>query len=298
MDTIRKIDGFTSQKLIVLPDDILNKISKHPLVAPLYVTDTGYFPEAKYHYRERPDGIGAYILIYCAGGEGWIQLQEGRKQWLRKGFAAVIPAGAGHRYASSEDHPWSIYWWHMKGEQAAVFFEDFDKQPEPLLLGAQQNANVVRLFEEGYEILQKGYSLNHMIYVSQLAAYLAVMLRLPQLLSADSNRQPGNKGNMDGTIRYMSEHLEGRLTLAELASQANLSVPHLTHRFKQATGYSPVDYYLRLKIQRACQMLDLTDQSIKEISHRLGFQDPYYFSRLFKKIMGKPPTEYRETRKG
>ncbi|MGE7057069.1 helix-turn-helix domain-containing protein, partial [Paenibacillus glucanolyticus] len=77
-----------------------------------------------------------------------------------------------------------------------------------------------------------------------------------------------------------------------------LSVPHFTFRFKEATGYSPIDYYLRLKIQLACQHLDLTGQSIKEISHRLGFQDPYYFSRLFKKIMGKSPSDYRDTRKG
>lgn len=70
------------------------------------------------------------------------------------------------------------------------------------------------------------------------------------------------------------------------------------HLFKQVTGYSPIDYYMRLKIQRACQYLDLTDYSVKEISKNVGIEDPYYFSRMFSKIMGQSPSDYRKRQKG
>ncbi|KAA2301349.1 helix-turn-helix transcriptional regulator, partial [Clostridioides difficile] len=86
--------------------------------------------------------------------------------------------------------------------------------------------------------------------------------------------------------------------LKELAAHARLSVPHYSQLFKQATGHSPIDYFLRLKIQHSCRYLDFTDWTVKQISSELGFKDPYYFSRLFSKMMGRSPTDYRNKSKG
>ncbi|WP_230875587.1 AraC family transcriptional regulator [Paenibacillus campinasensis] len=275
----------------------MNEAASHPLVRPLYVTDIGYFPHALHHYRERPEGPKAFLVIYCIEGEGWYQLEGSKPYPLRKGQVAVIPPEVPHAYASSEANPWSIYWWHMNGEYAHSHYEGFLASAEAARIPVESSRRIVELFEESYTLLQRGYTLHHIIHVSQLAGHLASILRLSRL-QPDARREHGPKHDMNETLRFMTEHLEGQLTLRELAAQANLSVPHFTHRFKEATGYPPIDYYLRLKIQRACQHLDLSDASVKEISLRLGFQDPYYFSRLFKKIMGKSPTDYRDTRKG
>ncbi|MBB3131016.1 AraC-like DNA-binding protein/mannose-6-phosphate isomerase-like protein (cupin superfamily) [Paenibacillus rhizosphaerae] len=368
MEKIRKPDGFKSEKLIVLPDHILMESSSHPLVRPLYVTDTGYFPRALHHYRERPEGSEAVIVIFCMEGEGWYRLGNDRVQPVGQGQAIVIPAQTPHAYGSSEKHPWSIYWWHFKGEQTEAFFEGFGPGPGPghepgnvpeaeeastdvcecdkwnigaiagtaeglsddktalgvgapgapdggnlteppsrpaktaavslpVTLPPDKARQLAELFHEGYALLEQGYTLNHIIYVSQLAHHLAAMLRLCRLQPQDGIFR-NSQHDITQTVRYMMDRLEGTVTLKQLAAQARVSVPHFTQRFKEATGYSPIDYYLRLKIQLACRHLDLTEQSVKEISHRLGFQDPYYFSRLFKKIMGKSPSEYRGTRKG
>ncbi|ANA78543.1 AraC family transcriptional regulator [Paenibacillus glucanolyticus] len=297
MDTLRKPDGFQSQKIIVLPDRIMQEAARHPLVQPLHVTDIGYFPRALHHYRERPEGSGAYIVMYCVEGEGWCRMNGHKVVRLLKGQVVVIPPGTPHAYASSEQHPWSIYWWHMKGQSAGDYYEGFSDAAEPAVIPVDQSRRMVELFQESYDLLQKGYTLNHIIHVSQLAGHLAAIIRLARLQPQHGLQLP-HKHDLDETLRFMTEHLERNVSLKELAAYANLSVPHFTFRFKEATGYSPIDYYLRLKIQLACQHLDLTGQSIKEISHRLGFQDPYYFSRLFKKIMGKSPSDYRDTRKG
>lgn len=275
----------------------MKEYAQHPLIRPLHITDIGYFPHALHHYRERPAGSEAYIVIYCIEGEGWYRLDDHKTQVLQKGSAVVIPAQMAHEYASSEEHPWSIYWWHMKGENAADFFPGAIGHTEPIPVPVEKSLKIVELFDECYELLQKGYSLNHIIYVSQLACHLAAILRFSQLQPLSSLQQR-NKHDIERTVKFMIEHLESHMTLSDLAAQANLSIPHFTHMFKKATGYAPIDYYLRLKIQLACQHLDLTEHSIKEISHRLGFEDPYYFSRLFKKIMGRSPSEYRDTRKG
>ena len=68
---------------------------------------------------------------------------------------------------------------------------------------------------------------------------------------------------------------------------------HFQRQFKRSTGHSPHDYYLRLKIRRACGYLAGSSLRIGEISERLGFQDPFYFSRLFHRITGQSPRTYR-----
>ncbi|RJX39571.1 AraC family transcriptional regulator [Paenibacillus pinisoli] len=297
MDTIKKQDGFMSQKLIVLPDNIIAEYATHPLIRPLYITDIGCFPQALHHYRERPAGSAAYIVMYCIAGEGWVSLSGQKRQILHKGSVMVIPANMPHEYGSSETDPWTIYWFHMKGENAGSFFEGIDQYTAPTLVSVEHSAKIIELFHQCYDLLQKGYSLNRIIYVSQLACHLAALIRFSQQQPHVPGKQK-KKHDLELSLQFMSDHLEQNISLQQLADQAHLSVPHYTHVFKKMTGYSPIDYYLRLKIQLACQYLDLTEQSIKEISIRLGFQDPYYFSRLFKKIMGKAPLVYRNTRKG
>ena len=68
--------------------------------------------------------------------------------------------------------------------------------------------------------------------------------------------------------------------------------------FKQQTGYAPIDYFIRLRMHRACQFLDNTGMSVKAIATTLGYEDPLYFSRLFRTVNEASPIAYRRMRKG
>ena len=65
---------------------------------------------------------------------------------------------------------------------------------------------------------------------------------------------------------------------------------------KKKTGYAPIDYFIRLKIQKACELLETTDQQVGEMGYSLGYPDIDYFSRLFKKVVGLSPRQYRAER--
>lgn len=95
-------------------------------------------------------------------------------------------------------------------------------------------------------------------------------------------------------IDYMQQHVSGKLTLSDMAAHVNLSASHFAAVFQKKTGFAPIEYFNHLKIQRACQHLQFTDERIKEISAALGIEDSYYFSRLFKKMIGVSPAQYRE----
>jgi AraC-like DNA-binding protein len=81
--------------------------------------------------------------------------------------------------------------------------------------------------------------------------------------------------------------------LSEIAESVNVSVSHYSFLFRQKTGFAPMEYFNQLKIQKACQYLLFTDLRIKEIAQQLGIDDPYYFSRMFTRLMGLSPKEYR-----
>ena len=67
--------------------------------------------------------------------------------------------------------------------------------------------------------------------------------------------------------------------------------------FQRETGIPPISYLARLKIQKACQYIELSDLKLQDISLALGFEDPAYFSRSFTRIMGMSPSEYRKREK-
>jgi AraC-like DNA-binding protein len=96
---------------------------------------------------------------------------------------------------------------------------------------------------------------------------------------------------------FMEQHYNQRIKIPSLAAQANVSVSHFFKIFKEETGYAPLVYLNRLKVERACDWLVTTAWSIKLISANLGYNDPLYFSRVFKSFIGMAPKAYRRSKK-
>jgi AraC family transcriptional regulator of arabinose operon len=101
---------------------------------------------------------------------------------------------------------------------------------------------------------------------------------------------------VDSAIHFMQEHINDNISLIGLSKAYNYSVSRFSNLFKQKTGYAPIDYFLQMKMQKACQLLDFSDRSIKDIAFSMGFEDPYYFSKRFRKIIGVSPKKYRTSR--
>ena len=92
---------------------------------------------------------------------------------------------------------------------------------------------------------------------------------------------------------YIHEHLREPITLAQLARVARLSPTHFARVFKQQFAVSPLYYVIQKRIALACSLLTETGMPMKQISEAVGYDDPYYFSRLFHKVTGVSPTQYR-----
>jgi len=296
VDARRKMDGFREQRLVVLPEHMQRELAQHALTRDLFVSDIGFFPRAEYHYRERPDGADSHIFIYCIKGEGAVELEGRPAAPVTPGSLAVIPAGVPHRYWAAERHPWSIYWFHLKGGHAGEFIRIYGLSHEPFELPGPLAQTFVALVDQAIAMIAgRPYALPVHIHCAQTMRWLLSGMG-QALLEADSGRKPGTR--LELAIRYMKEHIATTVRLPELARHTGISRQHLNHLFKRETGFSPIDYFLRLKMHHAANMLDTTDLTVKEVAAAVGMPDPYYFSRLFKKMIGQSPTGYRNIPKG
>ena len=288
MSPIRLKDGFTGQKMLELPDNIIVENQAEHLASKLYPCNIGYFPNANFHYIDRVSGSSNFILIYCVSGEGWYKLDQ--KYLVKAGQYFILPANKHHSYGADLKQPWTIYWLHFAGETAEDIWQIYSSNHFPLAaIPFSQHRN--QLFDQIYNLLEKGYSKEHIRFTSLAMNHLIGSFLYPKLFdSQNDNKVPEMT---DCAIEFMEANISGQITLKQLAEHVRYSAPHLMAEFKKKTGYSPIDYHNRLRIQKACQYLDLTDIRIKEVSYMLGFKDPYYFSRIFTKIIGKSPKAYK-----
>ncbi|NEW07386.1 helix-turn-helix transcriptional regulator [Paenibacillus sp. SYP-B3998] len=93
-------------------------------------------------------------------------------------------------------------------------------------------------------------------------------------------------------IQYMRENLDTEIALTQLASVANVSSPHLIRLFKKQTGYTPHQYFIRMRVERSKVLLQSGKDSLKAIASLAGFADQGHFTRLFKRFTGITPMQY------
>lgn len=125
-----------------------------------------------------------------------------------------------------------------------------------------------------------------------LEFFLAVLQELrAQKIAGDTTAA------IEMTQDYMVQHYQDPLTLESLAQMAGLSVSHYSRLFRKIIGYSPIDYLTHLRMDRAKELLALSDYRLKSIANSVGYSDEFYFSRMFKKVVGVSPREYAKRHK-
>ncbi|MBO9619584.1 MAG: AraC family transcriptional regulator [Niabella sp.] len=282
-------DGFSGELQINIPRDIvIHQLRKKQFLGNLFITHIGYFPKAKFHYRERSHGCPDNILIYCVDGKGHYQTETAGYTLLPEHFF-ILPAGKFHMFQADIRDPWSIYWVHFSGDMLKAFNHLINVEDFIAPTKITKDNGIIEQWSNIYSALSAGFSVQHLTYATfcfykLLAFFICPVDLVPPVIKKDP---------ISASIAYMKTNIDAALSVQELAGQQQLSNSHYMMLFKSKTGTSPIDYFIRLKIQYACQLLKQSDLKIGEISAKLGYDDVFYFSRLFKKITGNAPSFYR-----
>jgi transcriptional regulator GlxA family with amidase domain len=154
----------------------------------------------------------------------------------------------------------------------------------------------IALFEEVLEVVEQGYAFSQLLQAGQALSHLfAVLVRRAREKAREVD---DTEQRIAASIDYLEAHLERSIDVHALAKLAGLSPSHYSALFKARTGYAPIDYLTRVRVHRACQLLDTTKSSVKSIAASVGYKDQMYFSRVFRAINDVSPSEYRQLRKG
>lgn len=284
----------TGRQRIEIPKTVLRShVLNNKLLQTLYVGSLGYYPHAKGHYTYRKKGLPENFLFYCVDGQGWFKIENERFD-VRPNEFFILPQNKEHAYGSNDSDPWSIYWIHFGG----TALPDFNAMPRvkehfrPAHIKASDT--IVLLFKKIYQTLESGYSIDNLMFSNLcLGQFLTLFLFNARHFEANVAKPD----IIDDAIRYMQENINSNISLQELCQHFFYSPSRFSSLFKQRTGYSPIDYFIQLKMQKASQLLDFTEESIKAIASQFGFDDPYYFSRRFRKTIGVSPKKYRSIKK-
>lgn len=239
-----------------------------------------------------PEGAAStkeILLFYCAKGRGWCEIEQNRHEVVA-GQLLVVPAKAQRIYGNCWECSWSVIWIQLAAINMDGFVSGLNGAAQISNLGSREQTQMLALFQEALKALEMPCP-QGLLQVSQ---------RAMEFLDTSNSSQRENcqietdsAAKIGRTIEYMKQHLNEPLRAATLAAVANMSLPHYFAQFKRLIGSSPIDYLIKLRMEHARRLLAETSWSVKEVAVSLGYDDPLYFSRVFKSINQAPPSDFR-----
>lgn len=279
-------DGFPGQRMLVLPRPRVREALQLPGTAHLVVTDCGYFPDAQSHGRVRTTPIPQAVVIVCSRGSGWYETPTGRSP-VRAGQVLILPPGLPHAYGADDDDPWTVWWLHVEGRDLAEFLVAAGMTVESPLRDLADVYRVVALIAEVLHWMERDTT------TASILASAGAAWHLMALLASDRTAGDTRSGSIDRAADFLRDHVDERVTVAELAAMVRMSPSHFSTLFKRQFGYPVLQYQTQLRMTRARELLDTTELPISTIAARAGYPDSFYFARQFKKSHGVTPMRYR-----
>lgn len=228
-----------------------------------------------------------YLIHYIMSGEGTFTIDT-RTYKLRAGQLFIIyPSQAVSYYADDVD-PWEYAWVGFNGIEAERLLQLTDFSRENPVVSYNDSSKLRKHLLDIYN------SSGSAVYnESKMTGHL--YLFLSSLISMSDGSRKGNGGNMtyvEKALKFIQYNYSNDISVEDIAASVGLSRSHLHRIFVQNLSVSPNEFLIKFRINKACSLLKSSDLPINSIAGSVGFSDPLYFSRVFKKIKGTPPSKY------
>ena len=259
---------------------------------PLFVTSCGTYhlintPKFSTH---RPEGRIDYQILYVASGRTSFYI-DGVEQTIPAGNMIIYRPGEEQQYSYyGVDHP-EVYWLHFTGGNVHNLLRKYGITDKMYIIRTGISLEYKRIF---LQIIQE-LKLCRVDYEALAVNYFEQLL---VLIHRQLEQTPREKSQfliqeIDSAIRFFHENYHTPISIEEYASSHHMSVSWFIRSFKEYTGSTPTQYILSLRISNAQTLLGSTNYNITEIAEIVGYDNPLYFSRLFRKQSGMSPSEFR-----
>ena len=275
-------DTVSSHRIIYTPSEF----AKTSL---LYLQETGEIKAQRPHTKSR-SGLDSFLFFIVLSGLGELQY-NGNKYTLKPNDCIFIDCKQPYAHITSDD-PWQLKWVHFDGQSMLSVYNKYVNRGGEPAFTVEQPEQYVSLLNDVFRIASSDDYIRDMKINEKLSSLLTL------IMSKSSN--PGKvhtatkRSELSAIKAWLDENYSAKISLDELSNQFYIDKFYLSKIFKEKYGITINAYVSQKRITEAKQLLRFSDKTIEQISCEIGISDPNYFTRLFRKIEGITPGEYRK----
>lgn len=233
-----------------------------------------YGPEIRTHYL--------FVLV----DKGSAVLYDNNKTLFGEHDLLIMFPNEKVHYEALE--PWTISWLGLYGEAIDKFIKILGATPENPIIH-------VSMYNELHSIIEKIYTLSNELSLSSKISITALIYEFFSVLVQNSDNIKRNDPTKSA-LKIIDYNYSSQISIEQIAQSLTLNTSYFSRLFTEQVGMSPKQYILNKRIERAKELLELTDASIGEVATSVGYEDQLYFSRIFKKHVGISPNEYKKSK--
>ena len=256
----------------------------------LHLQEVGELQAQKPHTSKRTNLL-SYLFFIVEAGSGTLHY-NGECYTLSKGDCVFLDCKYSYSHCTSEDL-WKLKWIHFYGPSMNEIYDKYIQRGGQPCFSSYKTKDYSALLTELYTVASSEDFVKDMIINEKISSLLTLLMAESWNPDTDTFRS-NSKRNLSEVKNYLTQNYTHKITLDELADIFYINKFYLTRLFKEQFGVSINTYLLQTRITHAKHLLRFSDLSIEKISQECGMNDANYFSRMFKKVEGVTPGEYRK----
>lgn len=256
----------------------------------IHLQETGSLKATRPHTSQR-ENLASYLFFLVCSGGGTLNY-AGETFPLHTGDCVFLDCQKPYSHRTSEDL-WQLRWAHFYGPNMNSIYEKYKERGGGPCFHPASPLPYDRLLQRLYETASSEDHVRDMRIFETLTSLLTLLMEEswnPQ----NSRHAAAKKQNLQEVKEYLDRHYQEKITLDALAERFYINKFYLARIFREQFGLSINQYLLQIRVTHAKQLLRFTDQTIEVIGNECGISDANYFSRMFRKIEGISPGEFRK----
>lgn len=272
-------------------DSVFHTPDEIELESPLYLTWAGH-RICKPDHSIGPRVLPNYKMVLAVEGSGFFRL-NGEDRLIRAGDLFFCFPDVIHHYFANESDPWVIKWFSFNGKSCRQFMRELCASPEEPIFAGCMTEKLLSLVDGVIESLKRD---NEHAYAATGYSYLFFdeLMRIRGNEGLAPNTSVADDELLEKIKRFVQLNYANSLTVDVVSAHVNYSRSFVSHFFKQHSGISLPQYVNDLRVRRACDLLVSTPMSNEQIAMSVGYTDPLYFIKIFKRSTGLTPRRYRQ----
>lgn len=254
----------------------------------LIVNCTGVYSHDRHFSNRSLRGRQDCYLMYLYRGSLDIEV-AGTSHTLREGEAVLYPAKQPYCYTKADDKEMEYFWVHFSGYGVDEFLGSFGLSQGDIFTPGKSDGIAAR-----FQRLFQCFYTREAYFNEEAAARLTdIFIRMSRRVVKNTSSGSAPLFAIQHSLEYIYRNYAKDIRLEQLAKMEHLSPSRYAALFKECMGISPQYFLISLRMENAADLLRRTDFNIRQVALAVGYEDALYFSGLFKKKMGMPPSEYR-----